>query len=170
MQHMSERGVSRTGYLVHACVCSGRRTHFARSSRCVCAFGGISRKVQFGLHETIFGRSVCVCVWHKPDACFFLKKRVFGLSQTLRFGEGPRNTYSVGAGVWVWCGVGVGAGVWVWVWAWVCGCRCGCGGGCVRIYTYIPPFSPGLLTPPITKTILTKCRSFSLSLSPYTHL
>ena len=31
-----------------------------------------------------------VCVWLKPDARF-LKKRVFGLSQTLRFGEGPRN-------------------------------------------------------------------------------
>ena len=31
-----------------------------------------------------------VCVWLKPDACFS-KKRVFGLSQTLRFGEGPRN-------------------------------------------------------------------------------
>ena len=31
-----------------------------------------------------------MCVWLKPDARFS-KKRVFGLSQTLRFGEGPRN-------------------------------------------------------------------------------
>ena len=33
-----------------------------------------------------------MCVWLKPDARFS-KKRVFGLSQTLRFGEGARNIY-----------------------------------------------------------------------------
>ena len=33
-----------------------------------------------------------MCVWLKPDARFS-KKRVFGLSQTHRFGEGPRNIY-----------------------------------------------------------------------------
>ena len=47
-QNQSE-GCPRTGYFIPACVGSGRRTHFARCSRGVCAFGDISRKVQFGL-------------------------------------------------------------------------------------------------------------------------
>ena len=50
---------------------------------------------------------------------------------------------------WVWV-----LGVWVWMW--------------VFLYTYIPPlFSRASknLPPPITKTMLTKCHSHSLSLS-----
>ena len=60
-----------------------------RDVRAACALLEIFReKCNLAYTKRYFSEEVCV--WLKPDARFS-KKRVFGLSQTLRFGEGARN-------------------------------------------------------------------------------